>query len=59
MLGLRDWAIQLKEQGNDEIEVLQNELSEIEKLLHDSNREYNILIAVDRDSNSRSMMKTI
>lgn len=51
--GLTRLGIQLKEQGNDEIEVLQNELSEIEQLLHDSNREYNILIAVDRDSNSK------
>lgn len=51
--GLTRLGIQLKEQGNDEIEKLQDELAVIEKQLHDTNKEYGILTATDRASNSQ------
>lgn len=51
--GLTRLGIQLKEQGNDEIDKLQDESAIIDKQLHDINKEYGILTATDRTSNNQ------
>ena len=51
--GLIRLGIQLKEQGNEEIEKLQNDLGKIEQNLNDLNKEYSILTAIDRNPNSK------
>lgn len=51
--GLIRLGIQLKEQGNDEVEKLQNDLKTIDSKLQDIKNEYGILTAIDRASNNQ------
>lgn len=51
--GLIRLGIQLKEQGNDEVEKLQNDLKTIDSKLQDTKNEYGILTAIDRASNGQ------
>lgn len=51
--GLTRLGIQLKEQGNDEVEKLQDDLNAIDNQLRDIKNEYNILTAMDRTSNGQ------
>lgn len=51
--GLIRLGIQLKEQGNDEVEKFQNDLKAIDSKLQDIKNEYIILTAIDRASNGQ------